>query len=133
MAAEAVTALLDSDVLIDILRQHPASEDWLKRESEVPIVIHGVVAMEIISGSLSKEDLHRNQIFLSRFTIAWPTPAEFELAYRLLAEHRLVTGIGIPDCLIAATTITRGWRLFTFNLKHYRRLPGLSVDSPYSR
>jgi predicted nucleic acid-binding protein len=133
MAAEPVIALLDSDVLIDILRQHPAVQDWLKREAEVSTAIHGVVAMEIISGSLNKEDLRRNQIFLGRFTIAWPTPAEFELAYRLLAEHRLAIGIGIPDCLIAATALTRGWRLYTFNLKHYRHLSGLQMDSPYPR
>lgn len=133
MAAEIVTALLDSDVLIDVLRQHPAAGDWLKRKAEMRIAIHGVVAMEIISGSLNKEDLRQNQAFLDRFTIAWPTSVEFEYAYRLLAEYRLATGIGIPDCLIAATAMTRGWRLYTFNLKHYRHFSGLQVDIPYPR
>ena len=133
MAAPAIITLLDSDVLIDILPQHPAARDWLERETDTKVVIHGVVAMETISGSSNKEDLRRNQAFLSRFTIAWPTPAEFEYAYRLLAEYRLATAIGIPDCLIAATAMTRGWRLYTFNLKHYRHLSGLQVDAPYPR
>ncbi len=133
MAALTMTTLLDSDVLIDILRRHPAAEAWLKRDAEVKVAIHGVVAMEIISGSTKKDDLRHNQVFLSRFTIVWPTPTEFEQAYLLLGEYRLVTGISIPDCLIAATALTRGWQLFTFNLKHYRHISRLQVNTPYTR
>lgn len=133
MAAPSMTVLLDSDVLIDILRRHPAAEAWLKRDSEVEVAVHGVVAMEIISGSTNKDDLRRNQAFLSRFTIAWPTPTEFEQAYLLLGEYHLATGINIPDCLIAATALNRGWQLFTFNLKHYRHIAGLQVNVPYTR
>jgi hypothetical protein len=133
MAKTSVTTLLDTDVLIDVLRQYPAAQAWLKREADVTIVIHGVVAMEIMSGSTDKQDLRRNQTFLSRFTIAWPTSVEFEYAYHLLAEHRLSIGVGIPDCLIAATALTRGWQLYTFNLKHYRHFAKLQVKAPYSR
>ncbi|GAB4414689.1 MAG: type II toxin-antitoxin system VapC family toxin [Anaerolineae bacterium] len=133
MAATTVTTLLDTDVLIDVLRQHPAAKEWLTHEADTNIVIHGVVAMEIISGAGDKQDLRRTQTFLSRFTLAWPTAAEFEYAFQLLAENRLATGVGIPDCLIAATAITRSWRLYTFNLKHYRHFAGIQVVSPYSR
>lgn len=133
MAATPITTLLDTDVLIDVLRQYPAAKAWLTQEADTAIVIHGVVAMEIINGSSDKADLRDNQSFLSRFTVVWPTPAEFEYAYWLLAEYRLKVGIGIPDCLIAATAITRGWRLYTFNLKHYRHIDGLQVEVPYVR
>ena len=119
--------------MIDVLRQYPAAKAWLTHEADTAIVIHGVVAMEIINGSTDKADLRDNRSFLSRFTVVWPTSAEFEYAYWLLAEYRLMVGISIPDCLIAATAITRGWRLYTFNLKHYRHIDGLQVEVPYVR
>ncbi len=97
------------------------------------MAIHGVVAMEIINGSRNKNDMHRNQTFLSSFDIAWPEATEFEYAYHLLAQYYLATGIGIPDCLIAATAIKRNWQLYSFNLKHYRHISGLNVKLPYQR
>jgi len=130
--ATSPVALLDSDVLIDILRQHPAAHLWLQANS-TPLFIHGVVAMEIIVGSRNKGDLLKNQQLLSRFNIVWPTPLEFQTAYDLLATYSLATSMGIPDALIAATALTRQWALYTFNLKHYRQIPHLEVKIPYTR
>jgi predicted nucleic acid-binding protein len=131
--ATKLVALLDTDVLIEILRQRPAAETWLTANATIPMAIHGVVAMEIINGSLNKDDMRLNQNFLNRFTIIWPTPFEFEDAYNLLAQYRLSTNIGIPDCLIAATALKRGWQLYSFNLKHYRHISGLNIQIPYPR
>jgi predicted nucleic acid-binding protein len=133
MAAQPVTALLDTDVLIEVLRQRPAAKTWLQTNAKLKIAIHGVAAMEIINGSENKNDMHRNQTFLSRFYIVWPTSTEFEYAYHLLAQYHLATRIGIPDCLIAATAMERNWQLYSFNLKYYRHISGLNVKAPYQR
>jgi len=133
MATSSLTALLDTDVLIDILRQHPAALTWLQTNATIPVVIHGVVAMEILAGSRNKQELQRNQAFLAQFTIIWPTPAEFQAAYAILAQYYLSTSIGVPDCLIVATALTYNWRLYTFNLKHYRHITGLDVQISYQR
>jgi predicted nucleic acid-binding protein len=73
------------------------------------------------------------QKFLSAFSIVWPDAAEFAQAYELLAEHRLTSGLGIPDCLVAAMSLTRKARLYTFNLKHFQVISGIDVQEPYSR
>jgi len=120
-------------VLIDILRAHPPAQVWLQANSALPVVIHGVTAMEILMGSRNKNEWQRYQKFLNQFTLIWPTSTEFEEAYWLLAQHRLTTAISIPDALIAATVLKRGWRLYSFNLKHYRQIVSLEVQTPYQR
>ncbi len=74
--------------------------------------------MELIVGCNDQKDLRRARAFLDRFEIAWPEPLEFALAFDLLSRHRLASAVGIPDCLIAATALSRSVRLYTFNLKH---------------
>ena len=68
-----------------------------------------------------------------RVTYVLPNAAEFAHAYDLLAEHRLTSGISIPDCLVAAMALARGDRLYSFNLKHFRIIAGLDVQQPYPR
>jgi hypothetical protein len=132
MATSSI-ALLDTDVLIDIFRQHPTAQAWLQQEPSRSIKIPGIVAMEIIGGSRNKLEMKQNHHFVSQFSIVWHTPAEFKMAYRLLMDYRLATGIGLPDCLIAAMALEKNWQLYSFNLKHYRHISNLNVQIPYQR
>jgi len=83
--------------------------------------------MELVMGCRDGEDLKQVERFLAAFTIVWPEVPEFVAAYHLLVAHRLSSDLNIPDCLIAATALSRGARLYTFNLKHFRVVPGLDV------
>ncbi len=84
-------------------------------------------------GSADRNDLQKVQKFLNGFQIVWPEASDFALAHQLLANHRLSSGLNIPDCLIAAIAIQRGARLYTFNLKHFNLISGLDVQAPYTR
>jgi hypothetical protein len=44
-------------------------------------------------------------------------PAWLTSFYSLLLSLRLASGIGNPDCLIAAMALSRGARLYTFNCR----------------
>lgn len=125
--------LLDTDVLIDILRGHPTAKRWIENNADIDFAIHGVVAMEIVQGSRNKAELQHNRRLLKGFKIVWPDSAEFQLAFELLSQHNLAVGIGIPDCLIAATAISRSLILHSFNAKHYQALPNLQLQTPYQR
>ena len=124
---------LDTDVLIDCLRGSAAAREWLQRAGGEPCAIPGVAAMELIMGCRNKAELGQVQDFLGRFSIIWPEPAEFAQAYELLVTHKLDSGLGIPDCLIAATCVQRGARLYSFNLKHFQVVRNLIAENPYSR
>ncbi len=89
--------------------------------------------MELLIGCQNQADLQRVQRFLATFDVAWPTADEFAQAYALLATYRLTSGLNIPDCLIAAMSLARSTRLYTFNLKHFQVIAGLDVATPYTR
>ncbi len=128
-----MTVLLDTDVLIDCLRGVPAARAWLAQSGGQAFQVPGIVAMELVAGCRNQVDLQRVQQFLNAFTVVWPEAADFAYAYVLLATHHLASGLSIPDCLIAAMTLSRSARLYTFNLRHFRHIPGLDAQEPYAR
>ena len=125
--------LVDTDVLVDCVRGTVAAQEWLKQQVEQPSAVPAVAAMELVMGCRDRADLERIQRFLATFEVIWPEASEFAAAYQLLLAHRLSSGLNIPDCLMAATALSRSARLYTFNIKHFRAVPGLDVAQPYSR
>ena len=101
--------------------------------SKEVFAIPGVAAMELLMGCRDHAELQQVRRFLDSFNIAWPEAAEFVSAYQPLASYRLTSGLSIPDCLIAAVALARSARLYTFNLRHFKVVPGLDVEQPYPR
>ena len=125
--------LIDTDVVVDCLRGTAPSREWLQRASTEVLGLPGVVAMELLIGCRNRAEIQYLQKFLNTFSIVWPDASEFARAYELLAEHRLTSGMGIPDCLVAAMALVRKARVYTFNSKHFRVIPGVDAQEPYSR
>lgn len=128
-----MTTMVDTDVLIDILRGTPAAQTWLAATPTTAFAIRSVVAMELVMGCRNQVELRRVQRLLSTFDVVWPEAAEFARAYDLLTAHRLTPGLSIPDCLVAAMVLTRAATLYTFNLRHFRAIASLDVQEPYVR
>ena len=125
--------LVDTDVLIECLRGSSAAKAWLTSFQKESLGIPGVVAMELLMGCRNQPELDQTRKFLSSFNVIFPDSSEFERSFELLISLRLSSGLGIPDCLIAAMALSRGSRLYTFNLKHFQVVPGLDAQPPYSR
>ena len=89
--------------------------------------------MELIIGCRHQTHLEQVKKFLTAYPVVWPDAADSEKAYDLLASHRLSSGLGIPDCIIAATALNRSIPLYTFNVKHFGIIARLDVRQPYSR
>lgn len=126
-------AFLDTDVLVDSLRGHEAAQRWLQSSADQQFQIPGVVAMELVVGCRDQVDLRQAQKLLSTYTVVWAESAEFAQTFTILSKYRLKHGVSVPDCLIAAMSISRKARLYTFNRKHYQPIQGLDVLEPYSR
>lgn len=125
--------LLDTDVLIDCLRGVASATNWIASASDETFSIPGIVAMELVVGCRNQAEQVRMQKFLSAFPVLWPDASEFARAFELLTLYRLGSGVGIPDCLIAAMALGRHAPLYTFNRKHFQIFPGIEVREPYSR
>jgi predicted nucleic acid-binding protein len=123
--------LLDSDIVIDILRRHPPAVAWLAGMGTTPLGLPGIAAMELIRGCRNAVDQQRLEKLLTRFTLHWPTQADCQRAYLDFAAFWLNHRLGLLDSLIGHTAVGLGEELATFNVKHYAVISGLTTVQPY--
>jgi len=125
--------LLDTDILIDLLRQYSPATAWLASRAGEEIYIPGFVVMELIQGCTDKRELMVVREFISPFPLLWPSPQVADQALAIYADGRLSHNIGILDALIGQLAVSLNTPLHTFNQKHFAAIPGLSTVQPYRR
>ncbi len=127
--------LLDTDVLIDVLRGHRSAVEWLS--STAPETEHigvpGLAIMELIQGCRNQLEVKRVQRFSQQFISYWPTATDCERALDTFGRLRPTHGASLIDVLIAETAIGLQAQLATFNVKHYAPISSLTTAAPYSR
>lgn len=125
--------LLDTDVVVDVLRGYPPAVAWLDSLKSEEIGFPGLVAMELIYGCQTSKEQRQLVQFLSAYDLLWPSSETCLRAFTLLAEVHLRNNIGILDCLIGQMALDLGHPLCTFNRKHYSHVPGLELSEPYQK
>jgi len=123
--------LLDTDVMVDILRGHEPAKVWLQSIDEIGMP--GLVAMELIQGCQNTREQRMLEKELSEYQLYWPSVEDCSRAMKTFSSHHLSDNIGLLDALIAETAIGIEAELATFNLKHYRVINGLQSLQPYTR
>jgi tRNA(fMet)-specific endonuclease VapC len=126
--------ILESTFLIDLERAHhrgvpgPAVA-FLEANHDARLYLPFVVAGEIASG-ISMRDRARWESFLAPFYVLPPTP-EVSWRYGRAFRHLRDNGnlIGSNDLWIAATGLAYEMPVVTRNVEHFRRVPGLEVES----
>ena len=115
--------ILDSDVIIEILRGNSATIAWLRaqRAKQVELRYSPVSRAEIRAGSRKAERSTISALFASLAAV--PIEASTgEIAGEQLAAFGPSHGVQMGDALIAATAIECADDLATFNAKHF---PGI--------
>jgi len=125
--------LLDTDIMIDLLRQHPPALTWLASLGEEEIVLPGYVTMELLQGCKNKSDQKKVEKALSGFATVWPSPETCDDAVSVFADFHLSHNLGLLDALIGQTAVALNLPLHTFNRKHYAAIPNLVTTEPYKR
>jgi predicted nucleic acid-binding protein len=125
--------VLDTDVLIEILRGDSWAGEWLTSVESLVIGIPVVVWMEILVGARDKQEQRGLIEQLAGYTILQLESGDSERAQQWFEQFHLSHGVGILDCLIAAIAIRLSKPFYTFNLNHFRVIPGLEVQAPYER
>ncbi len=123
--------LLDTDVMVDILRGYETAKQWLRSTQEIGVP--GLVAMELIQGCQNAKEQKQLEKALSIYQLYWPDENDCDRALASFSSHHLSDNIGLLDALIAETAIGANAELATFNVKHYRVLKGLRSVQPYER
>lgn len=133
MEEGSLKVYVDSDVLIEVLRGSPDALEWIERISDANLVAPGIVVVELLEGCSRKQDLLSVQRLISTIKVEWPTERVFRNAIDLFDGLKLRYGIGMLDCLIAASVIEESGLLYTFNQRHFQHVLGLRFQAPYSR
>ena len=125
--------LLDTDVMIDLLRHYPPAVAWLKSLGEEEILLPGFVVMELLQGCRNKAEQEQIEKELQAYAIAWPTSEVCNEALQVFTSAHLSHGLGVLDALIGQTAVALQGPLYTFNQKHYAAVPGLQTVQPYNK
>ena len=128
-----IDLLLDTDVLIDVLREHHPALRWAEENGALRVGIPVVVRMEILQGARNLSELQAIAQQLDRYTTLHLEAEDSARALEWFEQFRLSRGIGILDCFVAAIACRLKKPLCTFNDKHYRSLQTVNLLAPYSR
>jgi tRNA(fMet)-specific endonuclease VapC len=128
----SVRVLLDTDVIVDVLR---GRRDVIVRLADCSPDDVGVASMtvaELLYGAVASSDPARNRREVARFLGEVRILTFGSRAATLHAELRWAMRakpIGPNDLVIAATALMAGASLVTANTREFSRVPGLTVES----
>ena len=113
--------LVDSDVLIDVLRKDAMAETVLTALGSVsPLGISIVSRMETIRGCRNFEVKQQAEKLLKRFQVVALDGAISRRADELVSQYYLGHNLEIPDALIAATAIEYDLPLLSKNQRDFQ-------------
>jgi predicted nucleic acid-binding protein len=124
-----VEGLVDTTVLVDLLRHYPNAESWYKAQKLLGIT--NISWMELIVGAENKAAQRQSLQLLYLFEMVYIKEADTAWAMLQLLQYRLSHKVGIGDCLIAAAAYRLQVPLYTHNLKHFTPLLGNLAKRPY--
>ncbi len=123
--------LLDTDIMIDLLRKYPPALAWLASLGDEEIAMPGFVVMELIQGCKNKLEQQKIEKTLTSYNVVWPSTQACDEARSVFALYHLSHSLGLLDALIGETAIDLNLPLHTFNQKHYAAIPDLETVQPY--
>lgn len=122
--------LLDSDILIDLLRGYAPARVYFKQieSGAINAAVATITVAELASGRLSgPSEEARVKNLLSLLAIV---ALDFATAWRA-GEIRRHYQTPFADAAVAATAMQQRIPLATKNLKHFQPIPGLIITQPY--
>jgi predicted nucleic acid-binding protein len=122
--------LLDSDVLIEYLRNRPQAVEYIDA-LEGDLLISVITVAELITGTRNQAERESMELFLSALEVV---PINYAIARQgglFRQQYKQSHGTGLDDALIAATAVQSNAQLVTFNRRHFPMIANLQV--PYQR
>lgn len=122
--------MVDTDVLVDYLRDHPVAVDYLEGLASIPYVSVLTVA-ELFAGVREGKERRSLETLLETLPVVTLDEEMAKLGGLWLRNYSKSHGVGLADALIAATAKLQGGILVTLNTKPFPMLT--TVLSPYQK
>ena len=115
--------IIDSDVIIEILRGNSKTASWLRKQRNAGAAIRysPVSRAEVRAGARPKEHATISALFETLTVLPVEAPTG-DLAGDQLAKFARSHNVQLGDAFIAAAVIESGDELATFNVRHF---PGI--------
>ncbi|MEO0561776.1 MAG: PIN domain-containing protein [Chloroflexota bacterium] len=126
-----VDALVDTSVIVDIVRGYQPALQWSQTKTENVGVTH-FVWLEIIQGAANKSAQENAITLLRDFRMVPIAPQDTAWATTQLIKVSLSHNVDALDALIAAPAARLQVPLYTRNLKHFQPLLGKLAVVPYT-
>ena len=121
--------VIDTDVLIDYLRDQPQAVTWLEARAELNLAVSAVTLAELYVGVREGEERQRLDAFAAAFDVLqFDRPAAVQ-AGLWRRQYGRSHGTGLADAMIAASVQAAGGTLVTLNQRHFPMLADVLV--PY--
>jgi predicted nucleic acid-binding protein len=116
--------LLDTSVLVPILRKDEIALAWLESSIENPRM--SVISLTELYLGIRRQREERDLVELERLVPTLPIDRDIAVRAGVFVRHYGPGhSVEIPDALIAATAEHHGLRLATLNVKHFPMFPRL--------
>lgn len=121
--------MVDTDVLIWVLRRRQPSLDWLERLADQGTLACSVLTISEILRAVKQEELSRTHALLEALDSVPVTYADAVQAADIMRQR----GPGLVDAHIAAAAIRLHAQIVTYNRRDFERTPATLVPlSPES-
>jgi predicted nucleic acid-binding protein len=126
--------LLDSDIIIDLLREYVPAQTWFDTIDDNEIIaLPGFVVMELIQGCRNKIQLQKLKRDLAYYETVWLKPDDCTQALDIFSQYYLSHNAGLIDVMVGMTAVSLNIPLYTFNEKHYNFIPGRNKETDVLR
>ena len=121
--------LVDTDVLIDYLRDKAEAVNFLEKNDDAIFYVSVITVAELYAGTRNSEEKKKIELILLDFAVLPIDTQTAVIAGSLKQQYSKSHGTGIADALIAATAQLHTLPLVTFNTKHFPMIS--DVYPPY--
>jgi len=122
--------VIDTDVLIDYLRDQPQAVAFLEGCDQV-LALSVITVAELYAGVRDGEERHRLDSFVEAFDLIPLDGKAAVVAGLWRRQYGRSHGTGLADALIAASADAVGGTLVTLNQRHFPMLANLLI--PYRK
>ena len=121
--------IVDTDVMVEFFRGSAETGKVLKAIKPENLAISAITRMELFVGALNNTELRRIEKSLDAIREIAVSESISARAADLIKKYAKSHGLKIPDGIIAATAIDQSVQLFTYNIRDFKFIQGLTLYS----
>lgn len=119
--------LIDTNIFIAILKGNAKLKSFIE---SLACALDTTIYAELIQGAKNKAEVQKIEKYLSRFELIHFDKTVSQKTLELLRTYSKSHNLMFGDAIIAATCLENNLTLITYNVKDFRFIKGLKIQTP---